>query len=66
MTQEGANPPGDPIADVATGKKDHLSCKDLFTTGTWNVRSLNIGKLEIIKHEMTRTGLDLLGISELH
>ena len=33
--------------------------------GTWNVRSMNQGKLEVVKQEMTRVNIDILGISEL-
>ena len=33
--------------------------------GTWNVRSMNQGKLEVIKQEMTRMNVDILGINEL-
>ena len=33
--------------------------------GTWNVRSMNQGKLEVIKQEMARVNVDILGISEL-
>ena len=33
--------------------------------GTWNVRSMNQGKLEVVKQEMTRVNVDVLGISEL-
>ena len=33
--------------------------------GTWNVRSMNQGKLEVIKQEMARMNVDILGISEL-
>ena len=33
--------------------------------GTWNVRSVNQGKLEVIKQEMARVNVDILGISEL-
>ena len=32
---------------------------------TWNVRSMNQGKLEVVKQEMTRMNIDILGISEL-
>jgi hypothetical protein len=35
------------------------------TIGTWNARSMNIGKLEIVKKEMENVGIDILGISEL-
>ena len=33
--------------------------------GTWNVRSMNQGKLEVVKQEMARVKVDILGISEL-
>ena len=33
--------------------------------GTWNVRSMNQGKLEVIKQEMARVNIDILGISKL-
>ena len=34
--------------------------------GTWNVRSMNQGKLEVVKQEMARVNVDVLGISELN
>ena len=34
-------------------------------TGTWNVRSMNQGKLEVVKQEMARVNVYILGISEL-
>ena len=33
--------------------------------GTWNVRSVNQGKLEVVKQEMARVNIDILRISEL-
>ena len=36
-----------------------------YGIGTWNVRSMNQGKLEVVKQEMTRVNIDILGISEL-
>ena len=36
-----------------------------YYIGTWNVRSMNQGKLEVVKHEMTRVNIDTLGITEL-
>ena len=33
--------------------------------GTWNVRSMNQGKLEVVKQEMARVNINILGISEL-
>ena len=42
-----------------------LCCKEQYCIGTWNVRSMNHGKLEVIKQEMARVNVDILGISEL-
>ena len=39
--------------------------KEQYCIGTWNVRSLIQGKLEVIKQEMERVNIDILGISEL-
>ena len=39
--------------------------KEQYCIGTWNVRSLNQGKLEVFKQEMARVNIDILGISEL-
>ena len=36
-----------------------------YCIGTWNVRSMNQGELEVVKQEMTRVNVDILGISEL-
>ena len=33
--------------------------------GTWNVRSMNQGKLEVVKQEMARVNVDILGIREI-
>ena len=40
-------------------------CKEQYCIGTWNVRSMNQGKLEVVKQEMARVNTDILGISEL-
>ena len=40
-------------------------CKEQYCIGTWNVRSMNQGKLEVVRQEMARVNIDLLGISEL-
>ena len=39
-------------------------CKEQYYIGIWNVRSMNQGKLELIKQEMARVKVDILGISE--
>ena len=41
------------------------SGKEQYCMGTWNVRSMNQGKLEVVKQEMARVSIDILGISEL-
>ena len=40
-------------------------CKEQYCIGTWNVRSINQGKLEMVKQEMARVNINILGISEL-
>ena len=39
--------------------------KEQYCIGTWNVRSMNQDKLEVVKQEMARVNIDILGISEL-
>ena len=39
--------------------------KEQYCTGTWNVRSMDQGKLEVVKQEMARVNINFLGISEL-
>ena len=39
--------------------------KEQYCIGTWNVRSMNQGKLEVVKQEMTRVNIDSLGVIEL-
>ena len=39
--------------------------KSNIAKGTWNVRSMNQGKLEVVKQEMARVDIDILGISEI-
>ena len=40
-------------------------CKEQYCIGTWNVKSMNQGKLEVVKQEMTRVNVNILGISKL-
>ena len=39
-------------------------CKEQYHIGTWNVRSVNQSKLEVVKQEMARVNINILGISE--
>ena len=49
-----------------TGDRSKVqSCKEPYCIGTWNVRSRNQGKLEVVKQEMARVNVDILGISKL-
>ena len=54
-----------PAVDVTGDESKVRCCKEQYCTGTWNVRSMNQGKLEVIKQEMARVNVDILGISEL-
>ena len=48
-----------------TGDRSKVCCcKEQYYIGTWNFRSMNQGKLEVVK-QMTRVNIDILGISEL-
>ena len=38
--------------------------KEQYCIGTWNARSMNQGKLEVVKQEMARVNIDILGISK--
>ena len=40
-------------------------CKEKYCIGTWNVRSMNQGKFEVVKQEMTRVNIEILEVSEL-
>ena len=51
--------------DVTIDGSKVLHCKDQYHIGTWNIRSMNQGKLEVVKQEMARMNIDILGISEL-
>ena len=51
--------------DVTGNGSKAECCKGQYCIGTWNVRSMNEGKLEVVKQEMARVNVDILGISEL-
>ena len=54
-----------PAVDV-TGDGSKLGyCKRQYCIGTWNIRSTNQGKLEVVKQEMARMDIDILRISKL-
>ena len=51
-----------PVVDVTGGGRKVQFCKERYCIGTWNVRSMNQGKLEVVKQEMARVNI---GISKL-
>ena len=53
------------MVDVSGGESKVQCCKEQYCVGTWNVRSTNQGKLDVVKQEMVRMNIDILGISEL-
>ena len=54
-----------PAMDVTGDRSKVQCCKEQYCIGTWNVRSKNQGKLEVVKQEMERVNVDILGISKL-
>ena len=54
-----------PVVDMSGGESKVPRCKEQYCIGTWNVRSMNQGKLDVVKQEMARVNTDILGISEL-
>ena len=54
-----------PVVDATGEGRKFRCCRKQHCTGTWNVKSMNQGKLEAVKQEMARVNIDILGISEL-
>ena len=54
-----------PAVDVTDHRSKIRCCKEQYCIGTWNVNSMNQGKLEVVKQEMARVNVDILAISEL-
>ena len=54
-----------PVVDVSGNGSKVQCCKEQHCIGTWNVRSTNQDKLEVVKQEMAKVNIDILGISEL-
>ena len=49
-----------PVVDVTGDTSKVQCCKEQYCIGTWNVRSMNQGKLEVVKQEMARVNVDIL------
>ena len=54
-----------PVVAVTGDGSKVRCCKEQYCIGTWNIRSMNQGKLEVVRQEMARVNIDILGISEL-
>ena len=54
-----------PVVEVTGDGSKVWCCKEQYCIGTWNVRSMIQGKLEMVKQEMARVNIDILWISEL-
>ena len=54
-----------PVVDGTGDESKIQCCKEQYHIGTWNVRSMNQGKLKVVKQEMARVNVNILGIREL-
>ena len=54
-----------PAMDVTGDRSKVRCCKEQYCIGTWNVRPMNQGKLEVVKQEMARVNVNILGIRKL-
>ena len=50
-----------PVVDVTGDRSKVRCCKEQYYIGTWNVTSMNQGKLEVVKQEMARVNVNILG-----
>ena len=64
-SRDGAKAKQHPAADVTGDVSKVPCCKEQYYIRTWNVRSMNQGKLKEVKQEMVRLNVDILGISNL-
>ena len=55
----------DPAMDVTGDRSKIQCCKEQYCIRTWNVRSMNQGKLEGVKQEVARVNVTILEITEL-
>ena len=55
-----------PAVDMTGDRRKVWCCKEQYCIGNWNVRSMNQGKLEVVKQEMARVNVNILGISQLN
>jgi hypothetical protein len=60
----GPKPKGRPVADQTRRQRLNLSCKQKMRLGTWNVRSMQSGKIDVIQGEMKRLDIAIMGLCE--
>ena len=60
-----AKPKGCLAMDMPGSERKVQYCKEKYCIGTWNIRSMNLGRLDLVKQEMARINIDIPGISEL-
>ena len=65
IKNEGMEPKQNPVVDVTGDRSKVRCCKEQYCIGTWNVRSMNQGRLEVVKQQMARVNVDILAISKL-
>ena len=53
------------VSDVSGDERKAQCCKERYCIGTWHVRSMNQGKSDMVKQEMARVNIHILGISEV-
>ena len=56
---EEMEPKQNPVVDMTGDGSKIRCCKEQYCIGTWNVRSMNQGKLEVVTQEMARVNIDI-------
>ena len=54
-----------PVVDLTDDGNKVQCCKEQYCVGRWNIKSMNQGKFKVVKQEMARVNINILGISEL-
>ena len=54
-----------PVVNVTGDRSKVRCCKEQYCIGTWNVRFMNQGKLKVVKQEIVRVNVNILGVSKL-
>ena len=54
-----------PVVNVIGDGSKVRCCQEQYCLGTWNVMSMNQGELKVVKQEMARMNINILGSSEL-